>query len=249
MRRTRTGRNTARGFTLLELIVVVAIFAIFAILAYGGLATVLKTRDSVERAQTRLGDAQKAYLRLRDDFQQIAQRPARDGYGDTQPALRGADDAGVEFTRAGWRNPLYTPRPTLERVAYRLEDGALWRRSWRTLDLAQDAEKVDLVLLDQVSDLRWRFLDENREWQTQWPALNTTQGSADAAVAPPPLAVEIRIKTRDMNELRFVFRIGLDALKLPPGGSGLIETGNGTDTNTGSNNDKNETPAKSGGDS
>lgn len=213
------GRRAVRGFTLLELIVVVAIFAIFAVLAYGGLDAVLKTRGSVERAQTRLAEAQKAYLRLRDDFQQVRHRPIRDSFGDLQPALRGADNAGVELTRGGWRNPLFSPRPTLERLSYRLEDGALRRRSWRTLDIAQDAQTVDLVVLDQVTDLRWRFLDENREWQTQWPALNSTQSTRDAAVANPPVAVEITLKTRDIGDLRFVFRLGLDPLKLGLNGS------------------------------
>lgn len=220
--------SASHGFTLLELIVVVAIFAIFAILAYGGLDAVLKTRASVERAQTRLAETQKAYLRLRDDFQQVRYRPARDGYGDLQPALRGADNAGVELTRGGWRNPLYAPRPTLERVAYRLEDGRLYRRSWRTLDLAQDAVAVDVVLLEQVSDLRWRFLDEQREWQTQWPALNTTQSAADAAAAAPPIGVEVRIKTRDLGELRYVFRLGLDPLKLLPGQGSVSAPPGGT---------------------
>ena len=50
-------RSPSRGFTLLELIVVVAIFAIFAILAYGGLDAVLKTRASVERALALLTEA------------------------------------------------------------------------------------------------------------------------------------------------------------------------------------------------
>lgn len=230
----------ARGFTLLELIVVVAIFAIFAMLAYGGLDAVLKTRDSVERAQLRLAELQKGYRRLRDDFQQVSLRPTRDGFGDLQPALRGADNAGVELTRGGWRNPLGQPRPTLERVAYKLADDGLHRLSWRTLDLAQDAKPVDLLLLAGVTDLRWRFLDVNREWQTQWPALNTTQGPEQAAGAAPPVAVEVRLKLRDLGEMRYLFKLGLDPQRntpnLPPADTG--GTGGGT-----------ANPPTSGGDS
>ncbi len=214
--RSACGRNLVRGFTLLELIVVVAIFAIFAMLAYGGLDAVLKTRDSVERAQLRLAELQKGYRRLRDDFQQLSPRPARDGFGDLQPALRGADNAGVELTRAGWRNPMGLPRPTLERVAYKLGDDGLHRLSWRTLDLAQDSKPVDLLLLSGVTDLRWRFLDVNREWQTQWPALNTTQSPEQAAAAPPPVAVEVRLKLRDLGELRYLFKLGLDPQRSVP---------------------------------
>ncbi|WP_020648731.1 type II secretion system minor pseudopilin GspJ [Solimonas variicoloris] len=200
----------ARGFTLLEIIIVVAIFAIFAMLAYGGLDAVLKTRASVETAQQRLAELQKAYMRLRNDFQQLSNRPIRDNYGDLQAALLGADNAAVEFTRGGWRNPLLLPRPTLERVAYRLADGALIRSSWRLLDRAQDTKPVDVVLLRDVTDLRWRFLDEQREWRTRWPTLETATTAAQAAGVAPPLGVEVTLNTKDLGELRFLFKLGLD---------------------------------------
>jgi general secretion pathway protein J len=218
MRRTP---KRARGFTLLEIIIVVAIFAIFAMLAYGGLDAVLKTRQSVETAQLRLAALQKTYIRLREDFQQVRNRPIRDNYGDQQPGLRGADNAAVEFTRGGWRNPLSMPRSTMERVAYRIEDGALVRSSWRILDRAQDTKPVDVVLLRDVTDLRWRFLDQQREWQTQWPPLSNGATAAQAAVVAPPAGIEITLKTKDLGELKFLFRLGLDvdtaAGVLPPG--------------------------------
>src|SRR3546814_9545885 len=89
---------------------------------------------------------------MRDDFQQVRNRPIRDNYGDVQPGLLGADDAAVEFTRGGWRNPLSQPRSTLERVGYQLKDNALHRSSWRILDRAQDTAAVDVVLLQDRSE-------------------------------------------------------------------------------------------------
>ncbi len=45
----------------------------------------------------------------------------RDAFGDTQPApVFTANSPALEFTRGGWRNPTFQPRPSLERVAYRL---------------------------------------------------------------------------------------------------------------------------------
>src|SRR3546814_20795944 len=87
---------------------------------------------------------------MRDDFQQVRNRPIRDNYGDVQPGLLGADDAAVEFTRGGWRNPLSQPRSTLERVGYQLKDNALPRSSWRILDRAHDPAPVQVVLLQDV---------------------------------------------------------------------------------------------------
>lgn len=211
----------ARGFTLLELVVVIAIFAVFSLMAYGGLDSVLKTRVQVEEAQARIAQLQKAYLRLRNDLQQIRYRSARDGFGDAQPAVRSGERGYLEFTRAGWRNPLRLPRAGLERVAYRFEEGELIRMSWRVLDLAQDSKAVETVLLDRVESLRWRYLDESREWRQAWPAEILDQPER----AVPPRAIELTLETEDLGEVFYLFRTGSDFPSIPerfgsPGGTG-----------------------------
>ncbi|MES0875116.1 type II secretion system minor pseudopilin GspJ [Sinimarinibacterium thermocellulolyticum] len=208
-RGTASGRHA--GFTLLELVVVIAIFAVFSLMAYGGLDSVLKTRAQVEQAQARIAQMQKAYLRLRDDLQQIRHRPARDGFGDTQPAVRSGERGYLEFTRAGWRNPLRLPRPGLERVAYRFEDGELIRMSWRVLDLAQDSKPVETVLLDGIERMRWRYLDEAREWRDAWPAEILDRPET----AAPPRAIELMLEVRDLGQVVYLFRIGTDFPVIP----------------------------------
>jgi general secretion pathway protein J len=203
-------RGRLRGFTLLELIVVLAIFAIFAVMAYGGLDSVLKTRTQVEAAQDRLADLQRAYLRLRNDFQLLRPRPIRDGFGDVQASLTAGDRGYVEFTRAGWRNPLNLPRSGLQRVAYRVEEDQLIRSSWRVLDRAQDSQPLDTVLLDQIEDVQWQYLDASRAWHSRWPDTDTTEDRAEAA---PPIGVEVRIRTKDIGEIHFLFATGAQ----PPG--------------------------------
>jgi len=215
-------RNRQHGFTLLELIVVLAIFAIFAVMAYGGLDSVLKTRTQVEAAQDRLAELQRAYLHLRNDFQLLRPRPIRDGFGDVQPSLAAGDGSYVEFTRAGWRNPLNLPRSGLQRVAYRLDSDQLIRSSWRVLDRAQDSQPVDAVLLDKVEDVQWQYLDASQNWHSRWPDTNTAEERADAA---PPIGVEVRIRTRDVGELRFLFAMGSQ----PPGQKQAAAAG-GTNT-------------------
>lgn len=200
-------RARATGFTLLELIVVLGIFAVLSVLAYGGLNSVLTARDSVQRALDRTAAMQKAYLRLRNDFQQLRDRPARDGFGDRQPALWVTPDRRVEFTRGGWRNPLSQPRSSLERVSYHLDDkDRLLRSSWRVLDRAQDSMVVETALLEKVDRIEWRFLDRAREWQTEWPPLSTgAPPAAGASPAPLPRAVELTVTTQDWGELKFLF--------------------------------------------
>ena len=74
------GNDTARngGFTLLELVVVLAIFGIVAVMAYGGLNNVLKARVAIEDNLQRVSELQRAYLRMREDFQQLQPRAVRD---------------------------------------------------------------------------------------------------------------------------------------------------------------------------
>src|SRR3546814_4454400 len=60
----RPRQRADSGFTLLEILIVVAIFGIFALLAYGGLNSVLHTRSRVEIAQNRVAELQKAYIRI-----------------------------------------------------------------------------------------------------------------------------------------------------------------------------------------
>lgn len=208
----------AHGFTLLELIVVIAIFGVMAAMAYGGLNSVLQTRVRVEQSLARTAEYQRAWMRLRNDFQQVRNRPVRDSYGDLQPAFRGSIDGRLDFTRGGWPNPLLQPRPGLERVfyAYNDKDKTLVRSSFRVLDQAQDSKPVETPLLDHVVDIRWRYYSSSREWQTNWPpaSTGTTVGatSASAAAQAPPLAVELTLHTEDLGELRFLFRLGLDPL-------------------------------------
>ncbi len=192
-------RQGHRGFTLLELIVVLLVFAVLSVMAYGGLRSVLNARSQVETALERTAVYQRSYRKLRDDFQQLRARPIRDGFGDLQPALMALDGEGVVFTRGGWRNPLLAPRATLERVRYRLSDRTLYRDSWRVLDQAQDSAVVELPLLPDVDVLRWRFLDASQEWQDEWSR------EADGL----PQMVELELETADWGLLRWRFLPGL----------------------------------------
>lgn len=205
--------NSQRGFTLLELMVVIGIFALLAVMAYGGLDSVLSTRKAVEASMTRTAEWQKAYQRLRNDLQQVRNRPARDGFGDLQ-GFRYEREGRLQFTRSGWRNPLGLKRPSLERVHYRLDDGQLLRESWRVLDQAQDSPVASSVLLSGVEELRWRFMDNSREWQETWPPGSV---SLDGPPQPPPLAIELRLRSKDWDEVTLLFRAGAEGVRAAPG--------------------------------
>lgn len=203
-----------RGFTLLELIVVIAIFGVMSVMAYGGLSSVLKTRTHVEQSLERTAEYQKAFMRLRNDFQNVRNRPVRDAYGVTQGPFIGDTDGHVTITRGGWVNPLSQPRASLERLTYYFDPDkkALIRSSYRVLDQSQDSKLYEVTLLQNVTSLSWRYLDSKREWQTLWPPTSFTGSSSGSTTsfAQPPMAVEITLNTDDLGEIRFLFRLGMD---------------------------------------
>ena len=88
--------RTARGFTLLELVVALAVFAVLATLAYGSLARLLYAREQLASRAEALGRLQLAYSLLERDCQALVARPVRDELGDPEPPLRRAPDGSLE---------------------------------------------------------------------------------------------------------------------------------------------------------
>ena len=211
------GPDRQTGFTLIEILIAIAVFVVMAAMAYGGLSSVISTRETVTAALDRSKTLQMSVWRMRNDIEQIVNRPIRDSFGDNQPAIFGSPDIGLQFTRNGWRNPLGDIRSNLQRVAYRIdEDNNLVRAHWRVLDQAQDSVPVESVLLEDVSNVEWRFLDSDREWQDRWPENSTVGASATSVQTPagtiassyaPPLAIELRVTTSAWGDLRLLFMV------------------------------------------
>ena len=192
----------SRGFTLLELLVALAVFAIMATAAYSGLRNVLFTRAAVEEQSRRLAAVQLAVFRLGQDIEQAVPRGIRDEYGEPQAALLGGElaDDRLTLTRAGWDNPLGQPRATLQRVAYRLRDGRLWRLHWGVLDRGGLLEPRETLLLERVREFRVRFLDRD-DWRDDWPPPASDEAGAKKDPDALPRAVEIGLTLEDWGEI------------------------------------------------
>lgn len=188
------------GFTLLELLVALTVFALLSAMVYGGQMAVIKAKEATERQAGQLKRLQTAMLMFERDIGQLVLRAVRDDFGDSQPPMVSADmgDYLLSLTRAGWENPLNQPRSTLQRVAYGLEDEMLLRYSWAMLDRAQGSEPDKVVLLEQVRAFKLRFLDQNHEWQEQWPA----RSADNAALLAMPLAVELTLELDEWGSFR-----------------------------------------------
>jgi general secretion pathway protein J len=204
-----------RGFTLLEMLVALTVFALLSAMVYGGQVAVLRTKAGTERQALFLKQLQGTMLMFDGDIGQHVLRPVRDDFGDSQAPMVSADvgEYRLSLTRAGWQNPLAQPRSTLQRVAYGVEDEKLIRYSWPMLDRVQGSEPYKVVLLEQVRDLKLRFLDQRRQWQEQWPALSAN----NAPLLTMPLAVELTLELEEWGSFRRLIPTAGNAGELLPG--------------------------------
>jgi general secretion pathway protein J len=191
-----------RGFTLLEILVAVVILAIMGLMSYRAVRDARVQADIAAVHMDRLREVQRAMHLLVSDFRTLAPRPARELIGDGYRAalLRDPNSTALfELTHAGWPNGAGTPRGTLQRVRYRLEDRTLIREHWTVTDPTLANEPQQRELLKGVERVEVRYLNPGREWDTQWPPLGSV---GDRGFRARPLAVEVTIVVDGWGELK-----------------------------------------------
>lgn len=200
-----------QGFTLVELVVALFITAIIFAMGYGAINQALTDRDAVTARQERLNAVQGTMRILVQDFAQLAPRPVREPVGDGwQPAIRARQESPelVTFTRAGWANPAGIQRPTLQRVAYILENGTLRRIHWPVLDSPLSNDPLRRNLLDKVKTVTFRYMDEARQWREQWPP-QVDPSNADKSLRVRPIAVEVTVELEDWGKIVRIIEVGI----------------------------------------
>ncbi len=192
----------------MELLVAIAIFTIVGALALSGYTQLQHQSEYFEQRMERVREVQRAMQTLAQDLAQIEPRPIREPLGDARlPAILAGDSVeyGLMFTRSGWSNTAGIPRPTLQRVAYRLDQDGLWRDHWAVLDRTLTLEPTRRNLLGKVRSVKFRFLTADRNWVDRWPA---SESGTAADERSRPAAVEVTLELEDWGVLKRLVEVG-----------------------------------------
>jgi len=184
-------KTTARGFTLIEVLVAFMIFGLIGVISSQLLSQTLSAQDDLSDRGTRLNDIHRAMQIIQRDLMQLVDRPIRDQYGDTQRSLLIGTDGIIEFSRGGWRNPLQLPRAEVQRVGYLIQDNNLLRGYWPVLDRAQDTEPAYQTLLTEIEQLEFFALDASGNEYTFWPVPGGNPSDPSTALAGILMRIDV----------------------------------------------------------
>lgn len=202
--------NNQRGFTLVEMLVVMAIFALIGLASYQVVSTMIDTETNSAKAQEKLERLQSAMFTIERDLRYIVPRAVRglelqgtgtemDGmpfYLISDGEMLDSEQDGLGFIRGSWTNPgNMFPRSELQPVIYRLRENRLERLSYPYVDQIANDPTIT-VLLDDVTELSFRFVGEravNRQelnWLNDWQFAGTL-----------PYLIEIRVVSEQFGEI------------------------------------------------
>lgn len=185
--------RSSHGFTLLEMVVAIAIFAIIAAISYSALNNFLEARAHINNENERLGALQTMFVLLEQDLRYAVNRTVRNEYGDVEPAFVGSVDQPLA---GGERLRLTTVRPApvgagvhqVTRVAWRLNDGVLYRVAWRVLDRDIDSEEYQRRVMEDIDDFGLRYFgfdgDNELSVDDEWASDTKLPAGVEVSVLP-----------------------------------------------------------------
>ena len=216
-----------RGFTLLEVMVALGILAFVVLATHQILDSTTKAKDASDEKIAELNGLQTTFRLMDQDFSQMTKREVRNQSGDIQESyiLAGrytldSQYDGIGFVRDGWVNPInLLPRSELQAVGYRVIDDKLERVYRVYVDQLDNTEPRSQVILSDIEDLKFEFLDDKNEWQEQWE------------IKALPKAVAVTIQQIDQEPLKRIFLVpgnGKVTVSTDPANNGGSGAGNRT---------------------
>lgn len=205
MPRPANRHGSAQGFTLVEMLIALLIFSLLAAAGVLLLSFSVRAQRAADSKLNDIAALNRLSSVLSADMAQAVVRGMRDGDGQSAPPFQGTngrgDDGLMMFVRGGWTNLDQQPRPSLQKVEYRLSDHKLVRASYAQLDGAPPLHLA--VLLDGVASVALRFRLEGA-WSDRWDGA----GRENTGAAAMPQAVELVITRLDHTSFRLLSLLG-----------------------------------------
>lgn len=215
----------ARGFTLLEVIIAVAISAIIMVMSFAALDGASRGADRTREVLDEINRVDRAWQIIAGDLRNVLPPDGMNTVFQAQTLQSPGEHAAQQlllFQRRGWVNFGNQLRSDLQLVAYRVDEGSLWRHFMPEFN--RDISQIDFTregfrqrLLDGVDDVQLRFLHRGAfslngqsalsgsnysdSWLLRWP--DASQNAASGL----PLAVEVRLTIKGVGTSVRLFAI------------------------------------------
>ena len=218
--------RSQQGFTLIEVVIAIGVTVVLGAVAAVSISRSVDMRDELNSSLKQLNEMESFWQVLQTDLNHASNRrlpsaAVRIGEERGSAFMGGDPEASgsnyllganiLFFARDGWPNPLQQQRSDLQRVAYRFEEGRLWRDYWPERNQPLDDEPIGTrLLMENVEEIRVRFLPPNAEkvvggsWRDVWPPTdaNFQQGSWQL-----PTAIEVTVSTEEYGDVQRIFAL------------------------------------------
>lgn len=193
-----------KGFTLIEILIALAVFAILSTITTSVLYNAFTTRTRVNEQSLYLNKLELAISLIQQDTLQILERAIRGNEMRLFPPFIGQADY-FEFTRDGDVNPNSSEkRSTLKRIAYTCKNGSLIRRTWNSLDSIDRKTYQDRILLDQLDECHFNYLNQTLQVLSEWREQAVNQNQRKETL---PKAIQVNMTLRARGEINLLFTI------------------------------------------
>ncbi len=207
-------RNTQPGFTLMEVLIALFILSLLTMMAVSGLNAILRAQSHQVDAAHELQAWQFTYTWLDQDLSQYVAREVLDSQGEPLPALMLSSDLNLSrlglpgeillaVTRGGITDP--KNKSSLQRVAYTLNNKELIRYTYPVLDVAGVTRPISQVLLQNVVNMRLRYLSDQGTYYQNWRDYT--------GEALTPMAIEFQITHENGHNITWLFPITSGGMK------------------------------------
>lgn len=200
------------GFTLIEILVALFIFAILSTITAAALHNILQSQKIVRVHAKRLQQLQLTLSLMQQDTNAMIQRSIYADDFQFFPAFIGRSDY-VEFSRGGLPNPQgIEQQSTLLRLAWLCHNHQLIRRIWAHTDTPHRNQYSDSVLLKNVQNCHFAFLDKQLRTWNDWKdvlAQDKTSMNTPNPDKPEilPKAIQFNLITKEFGTGSFLWSI------------------------------------------